>query len=620
MKASESLLILFLTISFLTSNAQENKKLDSLLQLYNTASENADKLSILQELYDSQVRTNLEMSLKYAQEEIVLATKLNDNYYLFLGNFNLGQSYYLLEKRDTARIFLDKAISYRQNNKALKNNILINSVMAQTYYYLVEDNKSLTLLDKNLKLQDSLNTNSANTYGNDLLLKARIYQIQDNVEKQLDYALKALKVFESNENHLKQADALSIIAGTDTRVGEIKKGLDHHLQALEIYKKFNDKKRAMVTLNRIGSLYVPLGNRSLSKKYFEEVLLSAKEQNLPDWEAIAYDRLGGLEVEAGNYDTGIEFLEKGVAILRKNKSKFTLGLALLNLGNAYYDKKNYNKAIQILDECLSISEKNHIIYRSHKFRSASYEELNNFEQALQDYKKFTAVRDSVWNIDKSKQIEELRAIYDTEKKEQQIVLQESEIKLLEQKEKVSKLQKSLLGSGLLLALGLFGLGFYGFKQRIKHNKLAKEKVDAELDFKKKELTTHALHLAKKNEVLESLKQKAEELKKSETSQNGYQQLIRTINFDLKDDNNWENFSKYFQEVHKDFNSTIKQKFPDVTSNELRLMSLLKMNLSSKEIANILNISPEGIKKARYRLRKKLNITTEDSLQDLILNF
>ncbi|MEM7382317.1 MAG: LuxR C-terminal-related transcriptional regulator, partial [Bacteroidota bacterium] len=100
---------------------------------------------------------------------------------------------------------------------------------------------------------------------------------------------------------------------------------------------------------------------------------------------------------------------------------------------------------------------------------------------------------------------------------------------------------------------------------------------------------------------------------------GYQQLIRSINFDLQNDNNWKNFSRYFEEVHKDFNSNVKAKYPELTSNELRLLALLKMNLSSKEIANILNISPNGIKKARYRLRKKLDISTEESLQDLVIS-
>ena len=127
-----------------------------------------------------------------------------------------------------------------------------------------------------------------------------------------------------------------------------------------------------------------------------------------------------------------------------------------------------------------------------------------------------------------------------------------------------------------------------------------------------------LNLARKNEVLETVKQKASALK-SEQNHSGYQDLVRTINFDQQDDRNWENFIQYFEQVHKDFSANIKRKYPEITSNELRLLALLKMNLSSKEIANILNISPEGIKKARYRLRKKLNITTEESLQDLVLS-
>ena len=158
---------------------------------------------------------------------------------------------------------------------------------------------------------------------------------------------------------------------------------------------------------------------------------------------------------------------------------------------------------------------------------------------------FMVYKDSMFNTSKSRQIEELRAIYDTEKKEQQIALQEKEITVLEQQKKISTQQKLLLGGGLLLSL----LGFYSLHQKLKRNKLEKEKLDTELAFKRKELTTHALHLAKKNEVLEGLKQKAEELKVNDASNKGYQQLIHTINFDLQDDNNWENFARYFEDVH-----------------------------------------------------------------------
>lgn len=189
--------------------------------------------------------------------------------------------------------------------------------------------------------------------------------------------------------------------------------------------------------------------------------------------------------------------------------------------------------------------------------------------------------------------------------------------VLEQEAKINNQQRWLLGGGMSLSLLALGFGFYGFRQRTKKNKLEKEKVESELAFKKKELTTHALHLAKKNEVLENVKQKAAALKTSESGR-GYQQLIQTINFDQQDDKNWENFIQYFEQVHKDFNRTVRERYPEVTKNELRLMALLKMNLSTKEIANILNISIAGVKKAGNRLRKKLEITPEESLEELVI--
>jgi DNA-binding CsgD family transcriptional regulator len=245
--------------------------------------------------------------------------------------------------------------------------------------------------------------------------------------------------------------------------------------------------------------------------------------------------------------------------------------------------------------------------------------LQRYSAALEDFKQYKATDDSIFNTAKSKQIEELRTIYETEKKEKEIALQKSEIQLLEEKDKVNVLQRTLLSGGLLLSLIVVVLLYYGMRQKIKRNRAEKEKVDNELAFKKKELTTHALHLANKNEILEDLKLQIDDLKRNGDQSHEYNRIINTITFNLQDDKNWENFSRHFEQVHKDFNSQIKQKYPEVTSNELRLMALLKMNLSSKEIANMLNISTEGIKKARYRLRKKLNINTDDSLQDLIIS-
>ena len=357
---------------------------------------------------------------------------------------------------------------------------------------------------------------------------------------------------------------------------------------------------------------------SNAQKYFSESLEIATEIGNEEIKGNALIALAGVYRESEDLNKAKDFAERALEIHSKLGYKKSIAADLMELAKIGIANNNPEEALDHLNQTIQISSEigaKDILSESLQLRYTIHKKQRNFTLALSDHEMFKSVNDSIFDKTKSQQIEELRTIYDTEKKEQQIALQEKEITVLEQKAEISTLQKILLGGLLVLSL----IGFYGIRQRLKRNKLEKEKVDVELAFKKKELTTHALHLAKKNEVLEGLKQKAEELKANEESKKGYQQLIRTINFDLQDDNNWENFSRYFEEVHKDFNSNVKTKYPQVTSNELRLLALLKMNLSSKEIANILNISPEGIKKARYRLRKKLDITTEDSLQDLVLS-
>lgn len=334
------------------------------------------------------------------------------------------------------------------------------------------------------------------------------------------------------------------------------------------------------------------------------------------------NNLATAYLELKRYDEAEEALLRSVDILVDSQYPKGIQGTYLTMGSLYNAKRQPQKAIKYLNKSITISDSLDMksgASRAYYVRSESYQQLNRYHQALDDFILYSQLNDSVFNTTKSQQIEELRIVHETEKNEQEIALQRKEISLLEEQARVNTLQRALLAGGLIFTLIVFGLGVYGLKQKIKRNRLEKEKLDAELEFKKKELTTHALNLARKNEVLERLKMKAQELKREEQGSMGYNELIRTINFDLQDDNNWKNFTSYFEQVHKDFHNNVKKKFPDLTPNELRLMALLKMNLSSKEIANILNVTADGIKKARYRLRKKLGIQTEDSLEEIALS-
>jgi DNA-binding CsgD family transcriptional regulator len=230
------------------------------------------------------------------------------------------------------------------------------------------------------------------------------------------------------------------------------------------------------------------------------------------------------------------------------------------------------------------------------------------------------MNDSILGNEKALAIEELEKKYQTEKKEQEIVI------LQEQKKSDKLRQLALLLALASLFISLIALWIY-FSQRAKRSKVEKAKLDQEISFtnkalesKKQELTVFALQLAQKNELLENLKTDIESINKNANDGKSLQSLINTIQFNQNDEEVWESFKTRFEQVHVGFNKRILEKYPSVTTNDLRLISLIKMNLSSKEIANILNITPAGIKKARYRLRKKLSLDNEEKLDNLILLF
>ncbi len=598
-------------------SAQKNQQLDSLVRSLASQKDDTLKVLALGEVAYGYLYVDVNKSLKYSEEGLILSDELHYDYGSGLNNLGKGTAYAVLNHPDSARIYWNKALKIFEKLKKdseigrINRNLAILGYETGNYTIaLAHIKKSIAIfsekINDSLSLANALDTNS----------KIQIYQ--GNYKLALKPALQSLRILERLDEPQWLAHALNNLGIIEFYNGNYTKTIEHNKRALEIYEDLNMKWWCAQALNDIGNAHYYLEDYDKAESTLEECESLAREISNLSVLGTALNNLGKTLIKKSQVDKAIIRLEESLKIAWEMDAKNKVVERYNDLGNAFFEKGAVNRSIELythaIDLADSIGAKDNL-KNGYFFRSKSYAYINSYEKAYLDQENLRILNDSLYNEKKAQQLQELLTIYETEKKEQQIILQEKEITVLEQQASISSLQKLLLAIGLLLSL----IGFYAIRQKLNRNKLEKEKVDAELAFKKKELTTHALHLAKKNEVLEGLKQKAQELKTQDGSTNGYQQLIRTINFDLQDDNNWKNFSRYFEEVHKDFNSNVKSKFPQVTSNELRLLALLKMNLSSKEIANILNISPEGIKKARYRLRKKLDITTEDSLQDLVLS-
>lgn len=144
--------------------------------------------------------------------------------------------------------------------------------------------------------------------------------------------------------------------------------------------------------------------------------------------------------------------------------------------------------------------------------------------------------------------------------------------------------------------------------------LKNEQLKSDVESKNRELATSTMSIIKKNEFLNSIKN---ELKKEDSS--NINKVIKIIDKDLNNTNDWKMFEEAFNNADKDFIKKVKSLHSELTPNDLRLCAYLRLNLPSKEIAPLLNISPRSVEVKRYRLRKKMNLDHKQNLTDYILS-
>lgn len=154
-------------------------------------------------------------------------------------------------------------------------------------------------------------------------------------------------------------------------------------------------------------------------------------------------------------------------------------------------------------------------------------------------------------------------------------------------------------------------------------RLNNEKLEAELIHKNTELTSSAMHVMHSRETIlkirEQLETALDNVKDSDA--NFYlRKVIRSIEADVKFDNKWEQFELHFNQIHQDFLIRLRDDFPELTHKDIKLCAYLRMNLSSKEMAPLLNISIRGIEASRYRIRRKMNLDPEVNLTEYILKY
>ena len=154
-------------------------------------------------------------------------------------------------------------------------------------------------------------------------------------------------------------------------------------------------------------------------------------------------------------------------------------------------------------------------------------------------------------------------------------------------------------------------------------RLNNDKLESEIAHKNKELASSAMHVVHNVETIQKIKNaliKAIESVQDEDAKSHIRKVLRMVANEINIENNWDQFETHFNQIHQDFLVRLRKEYPNLTHNDIKLISYLKLNLSSKEIAPLLNLSVRGVEASRYRIRKKMNLSNSVNLTEFILKY
>jgi DNA-binding CsgD family transcriptional regulator len=180
---------------------------------------------------------------------------------------------------------------------------------------------------------------------------------------------------------------------------------------------------------------------------------------------------------------------------------------------------------------------------------------------------------------------------------------------------------SLIQNSLAVVIELQKANDSIVKLREENHRLKEFELLQMLQNKDKELAVYSLSVIHKNRLMEDIKNDFYGLKVNKLGDDGrkIEGITKKLEDGFKFDKDWHEFKTYYEGIHKDFFKILKANYPELTSSDLKLCALIKLNLNSKEIARILGVLPESIKTGRYRIRKKVKLKPTEDLFNFLNN-
>ncbi|MFY0625597.1 MAG: hypothetical protein JXR07_04850 [Reichenbachiella sp.] len=396
-----------------------------------------------------------------------------------------------------------------------------------------------------------------------------------------------------------------------------------------VYQSMNEKENAIESINKAAEMAEQNGDSSFlstiytnkssiyyhfkvidSALHYGKIALAYKKAlKLRRGEKLMLLNLGLIMAEYEELlDQSLAYMSEAERLSKDDKDGIMLSDVLANKIYVHYQRKELKACYAYIDSAVvaldSVSN-DYTLQAVHRMAHEIYGEFEIMDKAYEHLLKENEIEEKLRGIEVQKKFEVLELNFENEKGLRQIAVLEREATETKFNYTVAIFISVFLAMLIILVYWI-----------TKRNAQLREKgLRMELDHKNRELTSYAINFVQKNTLFSELKEMFTELQKKMTPESGasIRKIKGIIDDNYRADKEWENFKIRFEEVHVDFFNNLANKFPDLGNAEVKLCALLRLNLNLKESSNVLGISPDSVKTARHRLRKKLGLNTEDNL-------
>jgi|GEM_PF-5370192 len=433
---------------------------------------------------------------------------------------------------------------------------------------------------------------------------ALYYNKVGDAPKAIEFLLKALRYYEGIQNIGYSATCYNNIGVIYRDQDELDEALDYFNKAHVVWRKLNSKGGMVRSLYNIAAVYVKQKKDSLALDYYTRSLRICEE--IPDrrFTSQILNAVGMIHLRRKDYETSMMFQERALQLALETEDEVLQAQSYGAMSEIYAAQNQPDKALTAakmgLEHASKITSKIDLLDSYNRVYKA-YERLNDYKKAFEFQSLYLALSDSLKSSENVASMEKLKSRYELDKKE-------SEITLLTQRHLAESSRRNLF---IAVLTGLLIIGFlvYNRYRLITQRKLA---------LKRQQLTFYTQSLIERSETINRINMELEQFKSSISTENiQITKIDKILQSNILTDEDWENFKKSFEEIYPAFFSKLRHKYPAITVSEQRLSALIKLNLSIKEIASMLGISPDSVKTSRYRFKRKLGLTENETVEGFI---